>query len=66
MAEIIKHVELVPEGILLELQDGREALLDADTITHCAETMGGFERLSALRDELRLETDDDGVSDQLD
>ncbi len=65
MAETIKHVELVPEGVLLELQDGREALLDTDTITHCAETMGGFERLSTLRDELREETDDDGVSDEM-
>ena len=61
MDKVIKHVELVPEGVLVEFKDGREALLDSETVVQCVEQTGAFDRLSTLRDELRQEAEEDAA-----
>ena len=40
----IKQAEVLPDGLLISLTDGREALLNAADVLECAEKTGAFER----------------------
>jgi hypothetical protein len=58
MAEEIKHADVLSEGLLLTLRDGREALIKHDDVIDCAEKTAAFERAEEIRSK-------SGVEDQL-
>lgn len=44
MSNEIKGAEVLPDGLLLFLKDGREAILNEADVLECAEHSGAFER----------------------
>ncbi len=59
MNDLIKRVELLPQGILITLIDGREGLLDPVAVMQCFKDTGAQARLTDIRATLRTETQAD-------
>jgi hypothetical protein len=55
MADGIKHADVLSDGLLLTLKDGREALLKHDDVIDCAEKTAAFDRVEEIRRKVEAE-----------
>ena len=51
MCDVLKHADVLSDGLLLTFRDGREALIDGKDILVCAEETSAFERVKMYQKE---------------
>ena len=51
MSELLKHADVLSEGLLLTFQDGREALIEGKDLLACAEQNNAFERVKPFQEQ---------------